>query len=368
MKIKLAVAISGGVDSMMAAHLLQTRGYEVSGVHFLNGFEPAGTPWASPDPSLHPVSRIGEQLGIPVTLVDCRKEFRNLVVNYFTRTYLEGRTPNPCMVCNPGIKFGVLLAHVRLSGARGLATGHYARTAKAADGRYHLYRGADSRKDQSYFLARLSQQQLAQACFPLGGMTKTEIKALARQKGFRPVTGGESQDVCFIKNGSSAAFLRAQPGFISRPGPIEDVRGNLLGEHQGLHLFTVGQRRGINCPAAAPYYVVRLDPAGNRLIVGSKEDVVVCGCRVNDVNWIVSRPCSPRRVRVRLRYRHKAVPATVTVNEEDASAEVIFDDPQSAVTPGQAAVFYDNDEVMGGGFIDGSLPASQCAAIASEGH
>jgi len=355
MKHKVAAAISGGVDSMMAAHLLQSQGYDVSGIHFLTGFEPAGSPWASSHPGTHPVYRVGEQLGIPVTVVDCRQEFQSEVVAYFTQTYSRGLTPNPCVVCNPRIKFGVLLEHARRLGAGGLATGHYARIAKARDGTRRLFRGVDPRKDQSYFLARLTQGQLAKAFFPLGGLTKAQVKALAREKGFRPALRLESQDVCFVKAGGYADFLESRPGFTSEPGPIEDVHGNVLGEHRGLHRFTVGQRRGINCPAAAPFYVVRLDRAGNRLIVGSKRDAATRGCLIEDVSWIVSRPDSPRRVHVRLRYRHLAVAAVAAPEKDGDRVTVTFDAPQEAVTPGQAAVLYDEEEVLGGGFIERPL-------------
>lgn len=350
MKNTVAVAISGGVDSMMAAHLLQRQGYDVVGIHFLTGFEPAGSNWASQQKDIHPIYRIGEQLGIPVTVVDCSQEFQSTVVDYFTQTYMQGQTPNPCVVCNPGIKFGILLAHSEKLGAAYLATGHYARVEKKKNHICHLYQGVDSKKDQSYFLARLTQNQLQRAFFPLGAMTKSEVKAMARQRGFEPVTTAESQDVCFIKADAYAEFLEAQPGFEALPGKIENMEGKIIGRHPGLHRFTVGQRRGINCPATEPYYVVRLDSAENRLIVGSKTDGLTRKCRVKQVSWIISAPEFPQRVQVRVRYRHREVSATITSADSD-TVMVDFDAPLQAVTPGQAAVFYDHAEILGGGFI-----------------
>jgi len=355
MKPKIAVAISGGVDSLMAAYLLLQEGYRVEGIHFITGFELAGSDWTSADAATHPISAIGEQLGIPVTLVDCRKKFQSSVVDYFVQTYRRGQTPNPCVVCNPRIKFGVILEEAIKSGAIMLATGHYARIQKTGGPVCRLFRGLDPEKDQSYFLARLSQQQLQQAAFPLGGLTKSKVTSLACKKGFAPVVESESQDVCFIKAHAYADFLESQPGFKPRPGPIEDMDGNVIGEHQGLHRFTVGQRRGINCPAADPYYVVRLDVEANRLIVGTRADGLTGHCLVRSVNWIVSEPRMPKRVQVRVRYRHREVPASVSMRERDA-VRVHFETPQPAVTPGQAAVFYNGEEVLGGGFIDTEGP------------
>jgi len=342
--------MSGGVDSMIAAYLLRARGYEVLGIHFLTGFEPAGSKWASTEKEIHPVKRLGEQLDLPVTVVDCSNQFQAKVVDYFTRTYMRGQTPNPCVVCNPEIKFGILLKHAEKLGAARLATGHYARVETDGAGMRRLYRGADPQKDQSYFLARLSQQQLQRAIFPLGTMTKTEVRALAHQKGLQPAAASESQDVCFVKADAYAEFLETQPGFRSMPGKIEDMQGNVIGEHHGLHRFTVGQRRGINCPASQPYYVVGLDSGGNRLVVGAKADGLSRKCRVTRLSWIVSAPDFPCRAKVRVRYRHREAPASIG-RAGKKTVTVDFDAPQSAVTPGQAAVFYDQDQVLGGGFI-----------------
>lgn len=351
MKPTTAVAISGGVDSMMAAWLLKQQNHRVRGIHFVTGFETASAYDRGPGAvKKHNVLKIGEQLGIPVEIVDIRHEFQDKIVGYFCRTYRQGRTPNPCMHCNPTIKFGTILAHAQKMGARRLATGHYARLQSDPNGDFRLFKGLDPQKDQSYFLARLNRQQLAKACFPLGEMKKSQIKQMAAQEGLYPVTRAESQDVCFIKDESYAEFLAGQTGFNPQPGLIETVSGQVIGEHRGLHLFTVGQRRGINCPAAEPYYVVRLDAERNRLVVGSKNDLLSDECRVVDINWINKAPGTSMEYHTRVRYRSKEA-ASLVIPQDNHTALVKFKKPQSAVTPGQGAVFYRSDEVIGGGWI-----------------
>ncbi|UCF95387.1 MAG: tRNA 2-thiouridine(34) synthase MnmA [Desulfobacterales bacterium] len=353
MKKTTAVALSGGVDSLMAAFLLKAQGHPVIGIHFITGYE--NDPFCqnrSKSYANHKIHHLGRQLGIAVTLLDCRIEFEQQVVDYFTDTYLAGQTPNPCMVCNPAIKFGAVLSYVRQLGADYLATGHYARIARDSAGNFHLRKGVDAQKDQSYFLARLTQEQLARARFPLGGMTKREVKRQARAHGLQPVVERESQDVCFIKRDSYSDFLTRQRGLASEPGPIEDVEGKILGRHNGLHLFTIGQRRGINCPAAEPYYVIRIDRKNNRLVVGLKKDLLSTACRVVDINWINAAPAAAQKVLTRVRYRHKEVPS-VLLPVDPRTAIVRFDTAQEAVTPGQGAVFYREDEILGGGWIDG---------------
>jgi tRNA-specific 2-thiouridylase len=294
--------------------------------------------------------RMTDQLRIPIHIVDLRSEFQRRVVDYFTHTYQSGKTPNPCLTCNPSIKFGVLLEKARSLGATHLATGHYARIRAAANGRMQLFRGKDPQKEQSYFLARLTQDQLASAVMPLGDHTKEQTLKIAREKGLQPAASQESQDICFIRSGDYSQFLKRQPGFSSHPGPIEDTEGNLIGQHNGLHRYTIGQRRGINCPASEPYYVVRLDTERNCLIVGFQHHLRTQSCRVSHINWIAQQPCKPRDITVRIRYRHQAVEARLNPLD-DTCAEVLFKAPQSAVSPGQGAVFYQGDEVLGGGWI-----------------
>ena len=328
----VAIAVSGGVDSLVCAYLVKRKGADVVGIHFLTGFEnPA-------EPGPEDVQAIFRPLDIPVVIIDLKTQFKASVVDYFSAAYRNGKTPNPCLVCNPTIKFGVLLDEARRLGASRLATGHYARVQTGRDGRYQLHKGIDEKKDQSYFLSRLTQGQLACAVFTLGTWTKDRVRVLAAENGLQPVTRKESQDVCFIKDSNYKDFLIQADGIRPPAGDIVDTSGNRLGSHAGLHRYTVGQRRGINCPASQPYYVVRINARHNRLVVGA--------------NWIAAVPEGPIRADTRIRYRHRAVAATVSPEGSDG-AVVQFDDPQAAVTPGQGAVFYRGDEVIGGGWIVG---------------
>ena len=351
MKKTTAVAISGGVDSLMAAWLLKKQGRNVIGIHFITGFETAviraKNAQAHNRPKIHGIAK---QLGIPLEILDIRAEFQEEIVNYFTQTYEKGQTPNPCMRCNPVIKFGKILSFAQRLGAHKLATGHYARINRDSDGNYHLFKGVDNRKDQSYFLCRLTQRQLENACFPLGEMTKSNVKRMAQRKKLRPVTRGESQDICFIKQSSYGEFLEAHEGFEPRPGLIENINGHVIGEHNGLHLFTIGQRRGINCPAAEPYYVIRLDAERNRLTVGARKHLLSTGCIVENINWIGKPPTVPLKVLTRVRYRSKEAASTI-FPQDKSTAMVRFSEPQTAVTPGQGAVFYRGNEILGGGWI-----------------
>lgn len=340
----VAIALSGGVDSLVAAHLLKREHGDLFGLHFLTGYE-------NPSPSgLQPLRQLCRQLGIPLHVVDLKASFKTVVVDYFTAAYRSGQTPNPCLVCNSAIKFGPLLQAARQLGASHLATGHYARVAAGCDGRYRLCKGSDAVKDQSYFLARLNQGQLARAVFPLGEWTKRAVRRLAEEKGLNPWVRQESQDVCFIRDTTYADFLTQSQGLCPQAGDIVDSAGRRIGTHGGLHRYTVGQRRGINCPAGQPYYVVRLDCRHNRLVVGFKEELALPECRVTDINWIAAPPTAPSDVEVRLRYRHRPVRCTVAL-EGSAEARVRFEQPQAAVTPGQAAVFYRGERVLGGGWI-----------------
>ncbi len=342
-----AVSISGGIDSLVSAFLLQVAGHDVIGLHFLNGFE---DPPVSSD-AAHPVHRIGVQLDIPIHIIDLAETFRQSVVAYFSASYRAGRTPNPCLFCNPLIKFDHLWSHAARRGADFLATGHYARIKRSSDGRYHLLQGVDPHKDQSYFLARLRPNQLARAQFPLGGQCKDDTRRLAAAQDLRPLTADESQDVCFIRDQSYGQFLAAHDDLTPSPGPIVDVDGREIGRHQGLHLFTIGQRRGIDCPAAAPYYVVRIEPEENRLVVGFKDALARRECEVDAVNWINPPSDFPAEVHVKIRYRHRAAAAILTPSASAQRVGIRFVEPQQAITPGQGAVFYDGEEVLGGGWI-----------------
>jgi tRNA-specific 2-thiouridylase len=357
----IAIALSGGIDSLMTAALLKEQGHRLIGIHFLTGFEIGYPPSPGAETNddgfehhrsraLAQLSPMVDQLDIPIHIVDLRTEFKRQVVDYFVKTYQIGQTPNPCLICNPSIKFDILFQKAKALGASRIATGHYARLKTDTKGRIGLFCGVDRAKDQSYFLSRLHRKQLCRALFPLGGYTKDQTRQLAAKRELTPRATQESQDICFIKNGTYGDFLLQQPEFTPKPGPITDLGGRELGRHPGLHLYTIGQRRGINCPAAEPFYVVRIDAAQNRLVVGRKKDLPVSSFDVYDINWIADVPQIPVHLMVRVRYRHKPVPATV-YPMDTLSARITFDVPQPAVTPGQGAVFYRGDEVLGGGWI-----------------
>lgn len=357
----IAIALSGGIDSLVAAGMLKAQGFRLIGLHFLTGFESTAANSAMPlstplDPKMlsayasEQLAPMVAQLDIPFQIIDLRTEFHHLVIDYFCTTYQAGKTPNPCLVCNPSIKFGVLLSKARSLGATHLATGHYAGVRAGADGRMHLLRGADPSKDQSYFLARLSQEQLRQAVLPLAGITKSQTRCMAQKMGLRPATRQESQDICFIRDGSYRHFLQSLPDFRPAPGMIEDLSGRCIGRHSGLYQFTIGQRRGINCPADEPYYVIQIDVTRNVLVVGPRHALGTRLFKVSRINWIIPPPTVDTRVSVRIRYRHAAVPATL-IPLDNANADVCLERAEPAVTPGQGAVFYQGEEVLGGGWI-----------------
>lgn len=358
MKPTVAVAISGGVDSLAAAYLLKTAGHPVIGVHFTTGYEKLAmhpckneSPPDDPSSSHHAgINAIAGELDIPMHFVDLKAAFRQKVVSYFTSAYAKGVTPNPCLICNPLIKFGDLLKVAFSLGASYLATGHYARIQHMPDKRVHLLKGADPEKDQSYFLGFLTQRQLTSALFPLGVMQKTDVRNMVASAGLTPAFTDESQDICFIGKEGYAAFLDTfDTG--AEPGDIVDSNGNIIGRHNGLHLFTVGQRRGINCPAPEPYYVLRLDMERNQLIVGARHERYGTDCTVISINWIDDAPVAPIRVTAKIRYQHEPAKATLIPSADASRSTVRFDAPQLAITPGQGAVFYRDETVLGAGWI-----------------
>jgi tRNA-specific 2-thiouridylase len=366
MKNGIAVAVSGGIDSLVAALLLRKQNKNVFGLHFLTGYEQTARPISISQNSLlidpeypsfikapedHPISSISRQLDIPIFLIDCREIFEKKVVDYFISNYQAGKTPNPCMVCNPCIKFSAILNTANLIGSPVVATGHYARIEKKDNGLYQLKKGIDPEKDQSYFLAFLSQQQLSAALFPLGKMTKKQVAELAYQEGLSPILEKESQDICFIRNNNYRQFLAGQENFFVPDGPIKNSRGEILGRHHGLHQFTIGQRRGINCPATEPYYVLKLNVKENTLVVGFKKELYQSELTVSNINWISPKPLFPIKVMTRIRYRHHAASSTLIPTGEN-TAKIVFDAPQLAIAPGQAAVCYHEEDILCGGFID----------------
>ncbi len=338
-----AILLSGGVDSLVAAYLLKKSNPRAFGIYLKTGYN---------DLADDEVRTISSRADMPVEVIYCQQDFKSGVVDYFTRSYFRGETPNPCLRCNPFIKFRVGIEYALKQGAQFVASGHYCRVEETSQG-MRLLKGLDPKKDQSYFLAFLSREQLERVRFPVGHMTKTAVTALAHEKGLAPLRAGESQDVCFIRPQETyGEFIARQAGRVPQPGLIENMAGKVIGEHNGVHLFTVGQRRGINCPAAEPYYVAAIDVERNRICVGFRSDLMRTECLVRDVNWISPVPDADFSCLLKVRYQHKAVAATVRLLPED-KAGITFARPQFGVAPGQGAVFYQEDMVLGGGIISG---------------
>ncbi|MBW2265267.1 MAG: tRNA 2-thiouridine(34) synthase MnmA [Deltaproteobacteria bacterium] len=353
MKRTVAVALSGGLDSSVAAALLKGEDYRVIGLHFQTGYESSTNNLASSvsNAGTSQARQVAKEIGIEFESIDCSKAFQQKVVNYFIDTYASGQTPSPCVVCNPSIKFGPVLKKARQLGASALATGHYARIKRGPDGRFRLLKGIDSSKDQSYFLSRLTQEHLSQAIFPLGNYTKKEARNIAKVSGLTSFTRKESQELCFVSSSNYKEFLSEHGKLSLNPGPIVNAKDEVLGQHQGLYAYTIGQRRGIGIPGAEPYYVVGLDITGNRLIIGTKSESESRECTVTNINWIgTESPEKPISAQTRIRYRHREAESIITPLDH-YTAKVTFSKAQQAITPGQAAVFYQEERVLGGGWI-----------------
>jgi tRNA-specific 2-thiouridylase len=366
--MKIAVAMSGGVDSSAAAAMLKGAGHELVGftMQLWNQrrgltVDADGEPLPSRCCSLDDVydaRRVAEDLGFPFYVLNLEREFERDVVAPFVQSYLEGETPIPCVACNSRLKFASLDRMALSVGCEKVATGHYARVHYDEDAsRYRLLRGRDARKDQSYFLWELTQEQLSRSLFPLGEMSKDEVRTVARHVGLNVAEKRESQEICFVPDGDYAGFieryLEAEGRDDERParGEIVDTAGRVVGRHEGVHRYTVGQRRGIGISRQLPLYVVRVEAEENRVVVGEGEELLRSEFTAAGVNWVAfDEPREPVRADVRVRYRHQESPATVTPLE-GARVRVRFDEPQRAVTPGQATVFYRGEEVLGGGWI-----------------
>jgi len=353
-EVRVVVALSGGVDSAVAAALLVERGYEVIGA-MLRLWAECGPGDAhanrccTPD-AVSRARRVADQFGFPFYLINAATAFKDQVVDYFIAEYGAGRTPNPCVSCNRTIRFGLLLNRALALGAMYMATGHYTRVRRAG-GRYQLLRGRDPHKDQSYFLHVLTQEQLAHVLFPLGDLTKKEVRAIARQRGLPMAEQPESQDVCFLADGDYRRFLTHQAPHLFRPGPIRDTSGRVLGQHQGLPAYTIGQRKGLGIAATEPLYVLAIEPAENALIVGTARELGQGECLVEGMHYISgAAPAATFRATAQIRYRARAVAVTV-IPLQHKRVHVRFASPQRDITPGQFLVLYDGEVVLGGGVI-----------------
>lgn len=345
-------AMSGGVDSSVCALLLQEAGYAVRGATMVLRDDQKSTCGSSRD--VEDAREVCRRLGIPHDAFDLRDRFDAAVVRPFCDAYLEGRTPNPCIACNRFLKFESLQQRRRELGFDYVATGHYARRRwDAATGRWQLLRACDPAKDQSYVLYHLTQDTLAHMLFPLGELTKGEVRELARARGFVTAAKPESQDICFVPDGDYAGFIEGRCGADTafNPGEIVDREGRVLGEHAGLIRYTIGQRKGIGVAEREPLYVLGKDASANRLIVGFRDELLSSGAVARDVNLIGGDAWeAPREVQVKTHYRQRPVAATVEMSGDD-ELTVVFDELQSSAAPGQSAVLYDGDEVLGGGTI-----------------
>jgi tRNA-specific 2-thiouridylase len=346
---KVVVGLSGGVDSSTAAAILQQQGYEVVGL----------TLWLMKgkgqccSEGMIDAAYICEQLGIEHHVVDIREVFQTNIIDYLVAGYSAGITPLPCSQCNKTVKFGPMLDYAREHlGIDKIATGHYAKiTYDAATNRYQLRRAVDRNKDQTYFLYDLSQDLLAGTVFPLGETTKTETRQIAAQFDLKTANKPESQDLCLVEaNGSMRQFLDKY--ITPKQGEIVDATGKVLGQHEGVHHYTIGQRKGLGIAAAEPLYVIGLDAVMNRVIVGDRTSATQSECTVQRVNWVsIAEPTAPIRAEVQVRYRSQPVSVTV-IPLENSRVKLVFDEPQFSITPGQAAVWYDGDIVLGGGVIE----------------
>jgi tRNA-uridine 2-sulfurtransferase len=356
--MRVVLAMSGGVDSSVAALLLKEQGHEViglfmrTGVHAPDDDLPSHKKGCCSAIDASDARRVADRLELPFYALDFESDFAR-VMDYFTDEYLAGRTPNPCVVCNTWLKFGKLWDYGRQLGADRIATGHYAQIVPQ-DGSFQLHRAADPAKDQSYVLFDLRKELLSKLQFPIGGYRKEEIRALARAANLGVAEKPDSVEICFVPGGDHAEFIRSRRPGLATAGHFVDTAGRVLADHGGYERYTIGQRKGLGFAAGERRYVLEIVPERNEVVVGDPDQLLARGLRAARVNWLIDPPAGqPLGCQAKIRYRHPGAQASVTAHGSDALVEFI--DPQSAVTPGQAVVFYDGSQVLGGGWIEESF-------------
>ena len=351
MSMKIAVGLSGGVDSGVAAKLLIEEGHDVCGVTLRLLNEQTSAAKEQTERIIEEAAQAARLLGIPHRVYDFRAEFQKRIIDYFIKSYRSGETPNPCYICNKQIKFGLLLEQALREGCDAIATGHYAKVFQEPSGRYVLERGADVQKDQSYFLALLSQEQLSRTFFPLAELTKPEVRLIAEKAGLVNAHKSDSQDICFVPDGDYTAVIEALAPDAFPEGDFIDINGAKVGTHRGLHRYTIGQRRGLALPFGYPIYVVEKSAEHNTVTVGAGDALLAAACSVREVNWIAEMPQEPFYAEVKTRYRQQLKKACIEPSGI-SRVRIVFTEPERAVARGQAAVFYCGSRVVGGGVID----------------